>query len=76
MTEAEVSEQAQGSMGSPARPLLTGLAAVTTGLLRISLGLVSLWAFVEQALGVAPTNTDGATAPSYGWHFGYNSSLG
>jgi thiosulfate dehydrogenase [quinone] large subunit len=51
-------------------------ATTSAALLRISLGLVYLWAFVEQGFGVGYTNTNGATPPTYGWHFSYNPHLG
>ena len=51
-------------------------AAVCTALLRISLGLVYLWAFIEQAFGISYTNTNDAASPSYGWHFALDTSKG
>src|SRR6478672_680615 len=53
-------------------------AADSAALLRIALGLVYLWAFIEQAFGVGYTNTaKSATGQiSYGWHFSYNRQLG
>jgi thiosulfate dehydrogenase [quinone] large subunit len=55
------------------------LAAYSASLLRISLGLVYLWGFIEQAFGVSYTNTPAAGPghnTSYGWHFSYNSANG
>jgi thiosulfate dehydrogenase [quinone] large subunit len=53
-------------------------AAYSAALLRISLGLVYLWSFVEQAFGVTYTNsrTSASGHTTYGWHFGYDSSAG
>jgi len=54
-------------------------AANTAGVLRISLGLLYLWAFISQGFGVVYANsvTNAAgQATSYGWHFSYDASLG
>src|SRR5438094_934399 len=54
-------------------------AAYSAALLRISLGLVYLWAFVSQAFGISYTNT-GPAVPgqktNYGWHFSSNPDNG
>src|SRR5436305_10012456 len=47
-------------------------AAYSAALLRISLGLVYLWAFFSQAFGISYTNTTAAVPgqkATYGWHF-------
>jgi thiosulfate dehydrogenase [quinone] large subunit len=54
-------------------------AAYSAALLRISLGLVYLWAFISQAFGISYTNTAPAVAgqkTSYGWHFSSNPDNG
>jgi thiosulfate dehydrogenase [quinone] large subunit len=51
-------------------------AAISAALLRIALGLLYLWAFVEQAFGISYSNSNGATPPSYGWHFAVDTSKG
>jgi thiosulfate dehydrogenase [quinone] large subunit len=57
-------------------PHVTRGAGIVLGLLRISLGLLYLWAFVAQGFGIMYSNSNGAKPPSYGWHFSYNSQLG
>jgi thiosulfate dehydrogenase [quinone] large subunit len=54
-------------------------AAYSAALLRIGLGLVYLWAFIEQGFGVSYSNTAAPAAgqpTSYGWHFTYDASDG
>jgi len=54
-------------------------AAIAATLLRLTLALVYLWGFINQAFGVSYTNSatnSAGQAVSYGWHFSYNSSLG
>lgn len=55
--------------------------AITAALLRITLGLLYLWAFVAQGLGVGYTNTDppnpaAGAVVTYGWHFTYDADDG
>lgn len=57
--------------------------AITAAILRISLGLVYLWAFVSQGFGVVYTNKAAppvdAAAPTkvdYSWHFSYDADKG
>jgi len=59
--------------------VLPGGVTATAALLRISLGLIYLWAFVAQAFGIVYANSitsASGKAGSYGWHFSYDSSLG
>lgn len=57
--------------------------AITAALLRIGLGLLYLWAFLAQGLGVGYTNSDAPAAATaapvditYGWHFSYDADNG
>ena len=45
-------------------PSLTRGTAITAALIRISLGLLYLWAFVSQGFGIVYSNTNGAKPPS------------
>ena len=66
------------SMDLDGRLRLPRGGAIAAALLRIGLGLLYLWAFVSQGLGIGYTNSDNPDAahPSYGWHFSYASSHG
>src|SRR6478609_11499733 len=69
------------AMDADGRIRLPRAGAISAALLRITLGLVYLWAFVAQGLGVGYTNTDApAGTPSgqvtYGWHFSYDADKG
>jgi thiosulfate dehydrogenase [quinone] large subunit len=52
--------------------------ANVAALLRIGLGFLYLWAFLEQAFGIGYTNTTtpAGQLPTFGWHFSYDSSSG
>jgi thiosulfate dehydrogenase (quinone) large subunit len=57
--------------------------AVTAAMMRITLGLVYLWAFIAQGFGVIYTNKAAAPADAaapakldYSWHFSYDASKG
>jgi thiosulfate dehydrogenase (quinone) large subunit len=63
-------------LGSSAEVQIPRGAANSAAVLRITLGLLYLWAFVSQGFGLLYANNDGKTPTSYGWHFSYNSSAG
>ena len=69
-------------MDASGRILLPRAGAVTASLLRIGLGLLYLWAFVSQGLGLGYSNVSAAEAanptanPSYGWHFEEDTDAG
>jgi thiosulfate dehydrogenase [quinone] large subunit len=70
-------------MDTAGRIQLPRAGAITAALLRIGLGLLYLWAFISQGLGVGYTNsnasTDATAAPvsvEYGWHFSYDADKG
>lgn len=69
------------AMDREGRIRLPRAGAITAALLRIVLGLVYLWAFLAQGLGVGYTNTDppdpaAPAAVTYGWHFSYDADTG
>src|SRR5215813_11648802 len=67
------------SMDPSGRIRLPRAGAITAALLRIGLGLLYLWAFVSQGLGVLYSNSTTSAAgqvTSYGWHFSYDTSMG
>ena len=69
------------AMDVDGRVRLPRAGAISAALLRITLGLVYLWAFVAQGLGVGYTNTDApagtpAGQVTYGWHFSYDADNG
>jgi thiosulfate dehydrogenase [quinone] large subunit len=81
VTSPAHSNHASGSvtLDAGARVRVPRTAAYSAALLRISLGLVYLWAFISQAFGISYTNTSTA-APgqnvTYGWHFSTNANNG
>ena len=71
------------TMDAAGRIHLPRAGAITAALLRIGLGLLYLWAFIAQGLGVGYTNApvpDQAESASvnvdYGWHFSYDADNG
>src|SRR6476646_8662847 len=71
--------QAEAGGGDGGGLVLPNGVTVSAALLRVSLGLVYLWAFIAQGFGIDYANsiTTAAGKPvSYGWHFSYDSSLG
>src|SRR5262245_39629494 len=81
MTTTTVSDDAPArtvAMDDQGRVRLPRGGANVAALLRIGLGLLYLWAFVAQGLGVVYTNseTDASGKVSYGWHFDYDSDAG
>jgi len=77
--ETMVAEAPRHSRTVNERLVLPESVTATAALLRISLGLVYLWAFGAQGFGITYSNS--VTAPSgkagsYGWHFSYDSSHG
>jgi thiosulfate dehydrogenase (quinone) large subunit len=79
MGEAAVFEGSVHQQGGGDGLVVSNRVSVTAALLRISLGLIYLWAFIAQRFGIVYSNsiTTATGKPgSYGWHFSYDSSLG
>ncbi|HEX5587223.1 MAG TPA: hypothetical protein VFZ17_07950 [Acidimicrobiia bacterium] len=66
------------TMDDRGRVVLPRGGANVAALLRIGLGLLYLWAFIAQGLGVSYTNseTNANGDVEYGWHFDYDADNG
>jgi thiosulfate dehydrogenase [quinone] large subunit len=67
-----------GTLNDGRAVVVNGRAMNVAALLRITLGLVYLWAFVSQGFGITYTNstTSSTGEVSYGWHFDVDADAG